>query len=72
MDYKIIPMTNDRVFKSVLSSIEARDYLIDIISGITGLPKANLKKDMTFVDLEHRISSKNESKKKWFSSRSKR
>lgn len=58
MDYKIIPMTNDRVFKSVLSSIEARDYLIDIISGITGLPKANLKKDMTFVDSEHRISSK--------------
>ena len=37
--------------------------MIDIISGITGLPKANLKKDMTFVDLEHRISSKNESKK---------
>lgn len=63
MNYKIIPMTNDRVFKSVLSSIEARDYLIDIISGITGLPKANLKKDMTFVDSEHRISSKNESKK---------
>ena len=63
MNYKIIPMTNDRVFKSVLSSIEARDYLIDIISGITGLPKANLKKDMTFVDSEHRISRKNESKK---------
>ena len=63
MNYKIIPMTNDRVFKSVLSSIEARDYLIDIISGITGLPKANLKKDMTLVDSEHRISSKNESKK---------
>ena len=63
MNYKIIPMTNDRVFKSVLSSIEARDYLIDIISGITGLPKANLKKDMTFVDSQHRISSKNESKK---------
>ncbi len=63
MDYKIIPMTNDRVFKSVLSSIEARDYLIDIISGITGLPKENLKKDMTFVDSEHRISSKKESKK---------
>lgn len=32
--------------------------MIDIISGITGLPKAKLKKDMTFVDLEHRISSK--------------
>ena len=32
--------------------------MIDIISGITGLPKANLKKDMTFVDSEHRISSK--------------
>ena len=63
MDYKIIPMTNDRVFKSVLSSIEARDYLIDIISGITGLPKENLKKDMTFVDSEHRISSKKESRK---------
>ena len=37
--------------------------MIDIISGITGLPKANLKKDMTFADSEHRISSKNESKK---------
>ena len=32
--------------------------MIDIISGITGLPKANLKKAMTFVDSEHRISSK--------------
>ena len=31
MKHKIIPMTNDRMFKAVLTSKEARDYLIDII-----------------------------------------
>lgn len=36
---KIIPLTNDRMFKAVLTSNETREYLIDIISEITGLPK---------------------------------
>ena len=60
---RIIPMTNDRMFKAVLTSDEARDYLVDIISSITGLPKENLKKDMTFKNAEHQVSGISESKK---------
>ena len=63
MKHKIIPMTNDRMFKAVLTSKEARDYLVDIISGITGLPKENLKRDMTFKSPEHPVSGISESKK---------
>ena len=32
-------MTYDKMFKSILTSIEARKYLVDIISGITGIEK---------------------------------
>ena len=63
MKHKIIPMTNDRMFKAVLTSKEARDYLADIISEITGLPKENLKRDMTFKSPEHPVSGISESKK---------
>ena len=42
-------MTNDRMFKAVLTSKEARDYLVDIISGITGLPEENLKREITYI-----------------------
>ena len=63
MKHKIIPMTNDRMFKAVLTSKEARDYLVDIISGITGLPKEDLKRDMTFKNSEHPVSAISESKK---------
>ena len=63
MKHKIIPMTNDRMFKAVLTSKEARDYLVDIISGITGLPKEDLKRDMTFKNSEHPVSGISESKK---------
>ena len=38
-EVKIIPMTYNKMFKSVLTSIEARKYLVDIISGITGMEK---------------------------------
>lgn len=60
---RIIPMTYDKMFKSVLTSKEARDYLSEIISDITGLPKKNIKKDMVFKNSEHSISSINEKKK---------
>lgn len=60
---KIIPLTNDRMFKTVLTSNETREYLIDIISEITGLPKKALKRDMVFKSTEHKISGISESKK---------
>ena len=37
MKNKIIPMTYDRVFKSVLQAKESRNYLIDVLSNITGI-----------------------------------
>ena len=43
---KLIPMTYDKMFKSVLTSKEARGYLVEIISDITGLPKNKIEKDM--------------------------
>ncbi len=60
---RIIPMTYDKMFKSVLTSKEARDYLSEIISEITGLPKKEIKRDMVFKNSEHSISSINEKKK---------
>ncbi len=63
MKHKFIPLTNDRMFKAVLTSNEARDYLADIISGITNLPKENIKRDMVFKNTEHPVSGINEKKK---------
>ena len=60
---KIIPMTYDKMFKSVLTSREAREYLVDIIAGITGLPKDKVKKDMVFKNTEHQLTSISEKKK---------
>lgn len=60
---RIIPMTYDKMFKSVLTSKEARDYLSEIISDITGFPKKNIKRDMVFKNNEHSINSINEKKK---------
>lgn len=60
---KIIPMTYDKMFKSVLTSKEAREYLVDIIAGITGLPKDKVKKDMVFKNTEHQLTSISEKKK---------
>lgn len=36
---KIIPMTYDKMFKSVLTTKEAKGYLISLISNITGIEK---------------------------------
>jgi len=61
--FRIIPMTYDKMFKSVLTSKEARDYLSEIISEITGLPKKEIKRDMVFKNSEHSINSISEKKK---------
>ncbi len=60
---KIIPMTYDKMFKSVLTSKEARGYLAGIISDITGLPKNKIEKDMIIKNSEHSINSISEKKK---------
>ena len=60
---KIIPMTYDKMFKSVLTSKEARGYLASIISDITGLPKNKIEKDMIIKNSEHSINSISEKKK---------
>ncbi len=60
---RIIPMTYDKMFKSVLTSKEARDYLADIIGEITGLPKKQIRKDMVIKNSEHSVNSISEKKK---------
>ena len=60
---KIIPMTYDKMFKSVLTSKEARGYLAEIISDITGLPKNKIEKDMIIKNSEYSINSISEKKK---------
>ena len=42
---KIIPMTFDKVFKSVLQDKEQEEYLVDIISSITGIEKEDITDD---------------------------
>ncbi len=56
-------MTYDKMFKSVLTSKEARGYLASIISDITGLPKNKIEKDMIIKNSEHSINSISEKKK---------
>ena len=60
---KLIPMTYDKMFKSVLTSKEARGYLAEIISDITGLPKNKIEKDMIIKNSEYSINSISEKKK---------
>ena len=51
----IIPMTYDKMFKSVLTSKEARGYLISLISNITGIKKELLKSNLVFKNNEQKI-----------------
>ncbi len=60
---KIIPMTYDKMFKSVLKSKEARQYLVDIIGDITGIPKDNIRKNMVIKDPEYKVNSISEKRK---------
>ena len=59
---KIIPMTYDFMFKSVLLNKEARGYLISILHLITKIPKEDLE-GLTFKNTEHQKSGKIEKKK---------
>ena len=52
MKNKIVPMIYDRVFKSVLQAKESRNYLIDILSNITGIPKEDFKGNIVFKNSE--------------------
>ncbi len=63
VEEKIIPMTYDKMFKSVLTSKEARDYLVGLIGDITGLPKEKIRKDMVFKNTEAPVNSISEKRK---------
>lgn len=60
---KVIPMTYDVVFKSVLQDKESEGYLIDLINGITGIKKEYLKGNIVFKNSELKKDEKNEKKK---------
>ena len=49
---KIIPMTFDIVFKSVLNDSKTEGYLVDIISGITKIDKKHIKGNIVFKNTE--------------------
>lgn len=60
---KVIPMTYDVVFKSVLQDKESEGYLIDLINGITGIKKEYLKGNIVFKNTELKKNEVNEKKK---------
>jgi hypothetical protein len=62
-EQKIIPMTYDKMFKSVLTSKEARGYLISLISNITGIEKEKLKDNLVFKNNEQRLKGISEKRK---------
>ena len=49
---KIIPMTYDKMFKSVLLNEKAKDYLVEVIHQITGIKKEELN-NLVFKNEEH-------------------
>lgn len=50
--YRIIPMIYDVVFKSVLQDKDSEDYLIDLISNITGINRNYMKGNIVFKNSE--------------------
>lgn len=60
---KVIPMTYDMVFKSVLQDKESEGYLIDLINGITGIKKEYLKGNIVFKNTELKKDEIKEKKK---------
>ena len=51
-DIKVIPMTYDVVFKSVLQDKKCEAYLIDLLSNITKIKKEYIKGNMVFKNTE--------------------
>lgn len=58
--YRIIPMIYDVVFKSVLQDKDSEDYLIDLISNITGINRNYMKGNIVFKNSELPKNYKNE------------
>ncbi|HIU39736.1 MAG TPA: Rpn family recombination-promoting nuclease/putative transposase [Candidatus Aphodocola excrementigallinarum] len=61
--YKIIPMIYDKVFKGVLTSKDARGYLINLISNITGIERKKLINHLVFKNNEQQVTGVSEKKK---------
>ncbi len=61
--YKIIPMIYDRMFKGVLTSKEARGYLISLISNITGIKREDINNNLVFKNNEQQVFGISEKKK---------
>ena len=59
---KIIPMTSDVMFKSVLLSKSARGYIIEVISKIANIKEEDIK-DFEIRNNEHKLISVKERKK---------
>ena len=49
---RVIPATFDPVFKSVLTNKKNRNYLVDLISSITEMPKKIIDKNMIILNNE--------------------
>lgn len=60
---RLVPMTYDKMFKSVLTSKEARSYLVDIISGIIKVDREKVDKNLVFKREEHNIIGISEKRK---------
>ena len=59
-EIKIRPMTYDRVFKSVLQDMNLRNYLIDMLSNITKIPKEEFEGKIAFKNSELSNEENNE------------
>ena len=49
---KVVTMTSDTVFKSVLQDRDCEDYLVDLISGITKIKREFIKQNLVFKNSE--------------------
>ena len=59
---RVIPATFDPVFKSVLTNKKNRNYLVDLISSITEIPKKIIDKNMVIINNELSIEHYNSKK----------
>ena len=59
---RVIPATFDPVFKSVLTNKKNRNYLVDLISSITEMPKKIIDKNMIILNNELGIEHYNSKK----------
>lgn len=60
---KVVSPLNDRVFKSLLSDPNCRGFLIELIHGITHIPKEYMEENLRIENVEHTINHVNEKRK---------